>query len=115
MPDLSLTGVLEMREFALVALSAVLMATLSLAQVQPFPAGFKTQTIATNGTRIFVRVGGHGPAGVALPRVWEAGGKWAPPAAPLAPHPPPIVAGLPRVGRPSPPAPGRDKKTPTRD
>src|SRR2546427_12784287 len=98
MPDLSLTGVLEMREFALVALSAVLMATLSLAQVQPFPAGFKTQTIATNGTRIFVRVGGHGPAVLRLPRLWGPGGPGGAPAPPAAPGPPLIVAGLRAMG-----------------
>src|SRR3989441_6366283 len=113
MPDLSRTGVLEMREFALVALSAVLMGTSSLAQVQPFPAGFKTQTIATNGTRIFVRVGGHGPAGGPPPRVWGNGGLWAPPAPPPAPDPTPSVPRLLGIGRAPPPPRGDDKKTPT--
>ena len=92
-----------MREFALVALSAVLMTTPPFAQVQPFPAGFKTQTIATNGTRIFVRVGGHGPAVVLLHGFGETGDMWAPLAARLAhDH---------TVGRSSHPAGGYDKKT----
>src|SRR3989442_9023603 len=103
MPDLSLMGVLEMREFALVALSAVLMATPSLAQVQPFPAGFKTQTIATNGTRIFVRVGGHGPAVLLLHRFWGTGDMWGPLSPPLADDQNPNVSDLSWVRRPSPP------------
>src|SRR2546429_9556277 len=105
MPDLSRTGVLEMREFALVALSAVLMTTPPFAQVQPFPAGFKTQTIATNGTRIFVRVGGHGPAGGLLPRVWGAGGNWGPPSPPPGAHPPPACARPSGHRAPTPPPP----------
>jgi hypothetical protein len=32
------------------------------AQVQPFPPGFHTQRIASNGTTLYVRVGGTGPA-----------------------------------------------------
>jgi hypothetical protein len=32
------------------------------AQVEPFPAGFHTQRIATNGTTLYVRVGGTGLA-----------------------------------------------------
>src|SRR5438128_10578905 len=111
MPDLSRTGVLEMREFALVALSAVLMGTTSLAQVQPFPAGFKTQTITTNGTRIFVRVGGHGPAVVQLHGFGETGDMWAPLAARLAPDHTGIVPDLRGMGLSSHPAGGYDKKT----
>src|SRR6266567_414644 len=111
MPDLSLTGVLEMREFALVALSAVLMATPSLAQVQPFPGGFKTQTISTHGTRIFVRVGGHGPAVVLLHGYGETGDMWAPLAARLAPDHTVIVPDLRGMGLSSHPAGGYDKKT----
>jgi hypothetical protein len=37
------------------------------AQVQPFPAGFHIQRIATNGTTLHTRIGGTGPAVVLLP------------------------------------------------
>src|SRR3989442_14334246 len=84
-----------MREFALAALSTVLMATPSLAQVQPFPAGFKTQTIATNGTRIFVRVGGHRPAGLRLHGFVGEGATRGPPAAPRPLH---STGGVPGLG-----------------
>jgi hypothetical protein len=30
--------------------------------VQSFPAGFRTEDIQTNGTTLYVRVGGQGPA-----------------------------------------------------
>src|SRR2546426_6278585 len=98
-----------MRELALVALSAVLMATPSPTQVQPFPAGFKTQTIATNGTRIFVRVGGHGPAVGLLHRLWETGDMGAPPAARLV-HDHTLIRPDPRRMGPS-PHPGRGHHT----
>jgi hypothetical protein len=45
--------------------------------VEPFPAGFHTQMIATNGTRLFVRVGGHGPAVVLLHGFADTGDMWA--------------------------------------
>jgi pimeloyl-ACP methyl ester carboxylesterase len=51
--------------------------------VEPFPAGFHTQMIATNGTRLFVRVGGHGPAVVLLHGFADTGDMWAPLAAKL--------------------------------
>src|SRR5437773_10351406 len=111
MPDLSLTEVLEMREFARVALSAVLITTPPFAQVRPFPASVKTQTIATNGTRIFVRVGGHGPAVVLLHGFGETGDMWAPLAARLAHDHTVIVPDLRGMGRSSHPAGGYDKKS----
>jgi hypothetical protein len=38
-------------------LAAIISAPL-MAAVTPYPAGFQTQTVATNGTRLYVRVGG---------------------------------------------------------
>jgi pimeloyl-ACP methyl ester carboxylesterase len=32
------------------------------AGVMPYPAGFRTETIPTNGTKLYVRVSGQGPA-----------------------------------------------------
>jgi pimeloyl-ACP methyl ester carboxylesterase len=45
---------------------AIATATPAIAQVQPFPAGFSTRDIATNGAVIHVRVGGKGPPVVLL-------------------------------------------------
>src|SRR5205823_4115737 len=76
-------GSSAMREFASVAISVWLLAAPAPApaQVPPFPAGFKTQTISTNGAEIFVRVGGHGPAVVLLHGFGDTGDMWAPVAA----------------------------------
>jgi len=64
--------------------AAVLLATSLAARVQPYPAGFHTQTIKTNGTSLFVRVGGKGPAVVLLHGFGDTGDMWAPLAAELA-------------------------------
>jgi pimeloyl-ACP methyl ester carboxylesterase len=42
------------------------------------PAGFHTQMVNTNGTRLYVRVGGHGPAVVMLHGFADTGDMWAP-------------------------------------
>jgi len=64
--------------------AAVLLATSLAARVQPYPAGFHTQTIKTNGTSLSVRVGGKGPAVVLLHGFGDTGDMWAPLAAELA-------------------------------
>jgi pimeloyl-ACP methyl ester carboxylesterase len=48
-----------------------------------FPQGFITKEIATNGTTLHVRVGGHGPAVVMLHGFGDTGDMWAPLAAVL--------------------------------
>src|SRR5947209_19977753 len=100
-----------MREFALVAWSAVLLATTARAQVPSFPANFKTRTISTVGAQIFVRVGGQGPAVVLLHGYGETGDIWAPLAARLARGHTVIVPDLRGMGLSSHPAGGYDKKT----
>jgi pimeloyl-ACP methyl ester carboxylesterase len=50
----------------------------------PFPPSFHTETIATNGTRLFVRVGGKGPAALLLHGFGDTGDMWAPLATDLA-------------------------------
>ena len=100
-----------MRNRASVALIALLLATPALAGVQPFPPGFKTRTISTNGARIFVRIGGHGPAVVLLHGFGETGDMWAPLAAKLATDHTVIVPDLRGMGLSSHPAGGYDKKT----
>src|SRR2546425_4945081 len=101
----------EMRAFALVALSAVLLATTARAQVPSFPANFKTRTISTRGAQIFVRVGGQGPAVVLLHGYGETGDMWAPLAARLARGHTVILPDLRGMGLFSHPAGGDDKKT----
>jgi pimeloyl-ACP methyl ester carboxylesterase len=51
------------------------------AAVQPFPAAFHAQQIPTNGTSLYVRVGGAGPAVVLLHGFGDTGDMWAPLAA----------------------------------
>src|SRR5467141_5132967 len=105
----------QMRAFALVALSAVLLATTARAQVPSFPASFKTRTISTRGAQIFVRVGGQGPAVVLLHGYGETGDIWAPLAARLARDHTVIVPDLRGMGLSSHPAGGYDKKTQAAD
>jgi hypothetical protein len=51
---------------ALLVFAALLLAISATAAVHPFPSACKTQFIVVNGARIYVRVGGHGPAIVLL-------------------------------------------------
>jgi pimeloyl-ACP methyl ester carboxylesterase len=52
--------------------------------VEPFPTDFHVQSIETNGTTLYVRVGGAGPAVVLLHGFGDTGDMWAPVAAALA-------------------------------
>jgi len=51
--------------------------------IEPYPAAFQTKTIETNGTSLFVRFGGQGPAVVLLHGFGDTGDMWAPLAAVL--------------------------------
>src|SRR2546428_6328068 len=101
----------DMPKFASVALSGLLFAAPAPAKVQPFPTEFKTETISTNGARIFVRVGGHGPAVVLLHGFGETGDMWAPLAVKLVRDHTVIVPDLRGMGLSSHPPGGYDKKT----
>src|SRR5437899_5839665 len=100
-----------MRASVLTMVRLVRLATPAVAQVQPFPASFKTRTISTNGSQIFVRVGGHGSAVVLLHGYGETGDMWAPLAARLARDHTVIVPDLRGMGLSSHPAGCCDKKT----
>jgi pimeloyl-ACP methyl ester carboxylesterase len=63
---------------------ALLLSCPSFAQGFTYPAGFRTERIATNGTTLHVRIGGKGPAVVLLHGYGETGDMWAPLAADLA-------------------------------
>ena len=60
------------------ALAALIMAWPAFARVEPFPASFKAQQIQTNGTKLYVRVGGTGPAVVLLHGFGDTGDMWQP-------------------------------------
>jgi pimeloyl-ACP methyl ester carboxylesterase len=100
---------------ALLGLVATFVATSALAAVHPFPSAFKTQIIAVNDAKIYVRVGGHGPAVVLLHGYGETGDMWEPLAAKLAGDHTVIVPDLRGMGLSEHVASGYDKKTQARD
>jgi pimeloyl-ACP methyl ester carboxylesterase len=100
---------------SLLLATALCIAAPALAQVPPFPAGFKTQEIATNGTTLHVRVGGHGPAVLLLHGYGESGDMWSPLAAALAADHTVIVPDLRGMGLSAHPATGFDKMNQGRD
>jgi pimeloyl-ACP methyl ester carboxylesterase len=61
----------------------IALASPAEARVEAFTQGFHAQQIATNGTTLYVRVGGHGPAVVLLHGFGDTGDMWAPLAAAL--------------------------------
>lgn len=61
--------------FAAVLL-ATLLSTPGQAAITPFPASFHTQMVPTNGTSLYVRVGGKGPAVVLLHGFADTGDMW---------------------------------------
>ena len=79
--------------------------------VQPFPSGFRTEQVKSDGATIHVRIGGHGPAVVLLHGFADTGDMWAPLAAALAPDHTVIVPDLRGMGLSSHPEGGYDKKT----
>jgi pimeloyl-ACP methyl ester carboxylesterase len=66
-----------MLRFLLTTVLAALLAGPAVAAVTPFPASFHSQMVATNGTRLNVRVGGKGPAVVLLHGFADTGDMWA--------------------------------------
>ena len=72
-----------MPRYLLATVLAALLAGPAVAAVTPFPASFHSQMVATNGTRLNVRVGGKGPAVLLLHGFADTGDMWAPLAAVL--------------------------------
>jgi len=99
------------RRILLALLAAGSLATPVVAQPAPFPKGFRTQEIATNGATLHVRTGGDGPAVVLLHGYGETGDMWSPLAADLARDHRVVVPDLRGLGLSSRPARGYDKKT----
>jgi pimeloyl-ACP methyl ester carboxylesterase len=96
-------------------LGAVALALPAAAQVQPFPASFRTQNIQTDGATLHVRVGGQGPAVVLLHGFGDTGDMWAPLAANLARDHTVVVPDLRGMGLSSQPPGGYDKRTQAAD
>jgi pimeloyl-ACP methyl ester carboxylesterase len=72
-----------MLRFAAIVFATLLIAAPACA-VEPFPSSFRTQEVKTNGTTLYVRVGGSGPAVVMLHGFGDTGDMWAPAAVVLA-------------------------------
>src|SRR3979490_1400648 len=103
-----------LRYFA-TALLAVLLSTPGVAAITPFPDSFHTQRIATNGTNLYVRVGGKGPAVVLLHGFGDTGDMWAPLAAALLKDHTVIVPDLRGMGLSAHPETGYTKKNQAAD
>ena len=95
----------------LLGLALLLGASAADAQEFVFPAGFRMQDIATNGTALHVRVGGEGPAFLLLHGYGETGDMWAPMARDLMRDHTVIAPDLRGLGLSARPASGYDKKT----
>jgi len=67
----------------LVLLLSVSAAARASARTFAFPPGFRTEEIATNGTRLHVRIGGAGPAVLLIHGYGDTGDMWIPLAANL--------------------------------
>src|SRR6516162_8134257 len=99
----------------LATIAALALVMTASAAVRPFPTGFHTQDIKTDGATIHVRVGGNGPAVVMLHGFGDTGDMWAPLAAVLAKDHTIIVPDLRGMGVSSYPDSGYDKKTQAQD
>ena len=102
-------------QIMLAAIAAFALVLSASAAVRPFPPGFQTQDIKTDGATIHVRVGGKGPAVVMLHGFGDTGDMWAPLAAALAKDHTIIVPDLRGMGLSSYPDSGYDKKTQAQD
>ncbi len=76
-----------------------------------YPKTFRARPIAANGTQLYVRVGGSGPAIVLLHGYGETGDMWVPLAEDLVRDHTVVVPDLRGLGLSAKPAGGYDKKT----
>jgi len=103
-----------MLRYLLSALAILLSAPL-VAHVESFPSNFRAQMIATNGTHLFLRVGGSGPAVLLLHGFGDTGDMWAPLAAELSKDHEVIVPDLRGMGQSDHPDVGYTKKNQAAD
>ena len=72
-----------MHRIAAIVAGALLLAAPAVGKVLPFPDSVHAQMVETNGTSLYVRVGGSGPAVVLLHGFGDKGDMWEPVAAQL--------------------------------
>jgi pimeloyl-ACP methyl ester carboxylesterase len=104
-----------MQKFAIAASIGFFLGASALAAIPPYPANFRTDNILTNGTQLYVRIGGKGPAVVLLHGYGETGDMWSPLAIRLVGDHTVIVPDLRGLGLSSRSAGGYDKKTQAAD
>lgn len=99
-------------QFALAALflTTLFIASSAMARVEPFPHGFRFHKIATNGTSLYVRIGGTGPAVLLLHGFGATGDMWSPLAAKLMIDHTVVVPDLRGMGLSAHPPAGYEKK-----
>src|ERR1700678_3792573 len=105
----SMKGV-HMFQYVTTILFGILLSAPLVAEITPFPASFHPQMIPTNGTSLYVRVGGKGPAVVLLHGFGFTGDMWAPLAIALAKDHTVIVPDLRGMGMSDHPDTGYAKK-----
>lgn len=98
-----------LRRLVAFAIVAVLPAVV-IAKIEPFSSTFQTKMMQTNGTSLYVRFGGQGPAVVLLHGFGDTGDMWAPLAAVLVKDHTVIVPDLRGMGLSSHPDGGYTKK-----
>jgi pimeloyl-ACP methyl ester carboxylesterase len=101
--------------FAAATLTILACATPSLARIEKFPPGTRTELVKTDGATIYVRVVGKGPAVVLLHGFGDTGDMWAPVAKVLVKDHTVVVPDLRGMGLSGHPEGGYDKKTQARD
>jgi pimeloyl-ACP methyl ester carboxylesterase len=89
---------------------AALLPLVAAAAIRPYPPEFQTKMVETNGTSLFVRFAGRGPAVVLLHGFGDTGDMWAPLAAVLVKDHTVIVPDLRGMGRSAHPESGYTKK-----
>src|ERR1700756_881772 len=104
-----------MVRYLMAALVASTLSATSVARITPFPATFHSQMVQTNGTSLYVRVGGQGPAVVLLHGFADTGDMWAPLAAVLVKDHTVIVPDLRGMGLSEHPDAGYTKKNQATD
>lgn len=88
----------------------VLLPDMSFSAIAPYPPSFETRMVQTNGTSLYVRSGGKGPAVVLLHGFGDTGDMWAPLAAVLVKDHSVIVPDLRGMGLSAHPDSGYTKK-----
>lgn len=104
-----------MLRFLIGALGALALPITAVAQVHPFPENFQAQEVQVDDAKLYVRVGGEGPAVVLIHGFGDTGDMWAPLAAELARDHRVVVPDLRGMGLSSHPAAGYEKRVQARD